>query len=80
MQSTCGWSIAARMRSVGLRSNAEWSEATTQSSWARISSSTSIDPSARMFASIPRSTRNGLTRALTASISRHWASSRPSRR
>ena len=33
-----------------------------------------------MFASMPRSTLNGLTRAFTAAISTHCASSRPSRR
>ena len=41
MQSTCGLSRAARMRSVGLRSCAWWSEATTQSSLASASSATS---------------------------------------
>ena len=32
MQSTCGLSIAASTRSVGLRSSDVWSDATTQSS------------------------------------------------
>ena len=80
MQWTWGWSIAARIRSVGLLSKAAWSEATTQSSSASRSSATSTAPSARMFASTPRSTLNGLTRSFTAAISSHCASIRPSRR
>ena len=61
MQSTCGFSIAARTRSVGLLSSEVWSEATTQSSWARTSSGTSTTPRAVMFASTPRRMRNGAT-------------------
>ena len=80
MQSTCGCSIAASTRSVGERSKAVWSDATTQSSSASSSSGTSTDPSTLMFASTPRSTRNGLSRVFTSSISSHCASMRPSRR
>ena len=65
MQSTCGSSIAARIRSVGLRSNDVWSEATTQSSSASTLAGTSTSPLAVMFASTPRSTRNGFMRAFT---------------
>ena len=66
MQSTCGLSIAASTRSVGLRSSEVCSDATTQSSSASTSSGTSTTPLAVMFASTPRSTRNGSSRALTA--------------
>ena len=62
MQSTLGLSIAASTRSVGLLSSEVWSDATTQSSWARSSSATSTSPFAVMFASIPRSTLNGSAR------------------
>ena len=49
MQSTCGLSMTPTMRSVGFFSNEVWSDATTQSSCASVSSSTSSEPSARMF-------------------------------
>ena len=80
MQSTCGLSIAARIRSVGSLSNAVCSDATTQSSPARMSSSTSSVPSARMLTSMPCSSGNVFRRALTSSISLRCASSRPPRR
>ena len=48
MQSTCGLSIAVMRRSVGLLSNAEWSDAKTHSHSARTSSGRSREPSARI--------------------------------
>ena len=61
MQSTYGLSIAARIRSVGLWSNRECDEATTQSRVARSASSTSSVPSGRMLTSMPLRMRNGAT-------------------
>ena len=80
MQSTCGFSIAASTRSVGSLSKLACTEAITQSSCASSSSATSSEPSARMLTSMPCRIRNGATRSLSASISSHCRSSRPSRR
>src|SRR5512132_76449 len=80
MQSTFGFSIAEITRSVGFLSKAVCSEATTQSRPASVSSSTSSEPSARMFTSMPLSSLKRPSVSFSASISRSCASSRPSRR
>ena len=60
MQSTCGLSIAASMRSVGLAVEGGVERGDDPVELARAcSSATSTEPSARMFASTPRSTWNG---------------------
>ena len=78
--STCGFSIAAITRSVGLVPNAAWIDATTQSSPASVSSGTSSVPFARMFTSTPCSSRKGFSFAFSAASSFACAARRPSRR
>ena len=77
MQSTCGFSIAVRTRSVGLRSNAACNDAITQSRSASTSSGSDSEPSIRMFTSMPLRIRNGFSRSLSTSISRSCSASVP---
>ena len=80
MQSTYGFSIAAKTRSSGFFRRAACTDATTQSSVASCSSGMSSVPSALMLTSTPRRMRNGATSSCSAAISSACASSRPSRR